>query len=508
MSATLLSLSTIESALARCLVQALWQDALLGLTAALVLAMTARRSAATRHAIGLGFLVAMVVVPAWELAGLLAGVGSSSAGLFGLNAALIFHMPAGGLLLPADALGASFGFASPAWLAGLWAGGVLLMFVRLAGGGWLLRSLARQPFAPLPSAWAARAEALRSALGIVRPVTVKLLDAIEQPFSSRAWRPVIWLPVSMLTRLAPDQIEALLAHELAHIRRLDWIWNGLQCAIEALLFFHPVVWWLSHRIRQEREHACDDLAVAVCGDAIVVAEALAALESLRRPLPRLALAADGGALTQRIRRLLGADRPRRARWRVAAGLAILACAGGLLAPHGSIAAESLATTNQAAQPISREPWWTYVGDSVRIKRIENGRELDYHSWTDIGGNPHETYRVDGQPAPIDTAARQWIAEHHKLPAPPASVSPPAPTGLAGTPAFKALEQQLQHEEQAVALLGSPIAFDQDCHRCRVDDDNATLHLTVHGPKGSAQLDAEGTLINGQWHYPKLQLKSA
>ena len=79
-----------------------------------------------------------------------------------------------------------------------------------------------------------------------------------------------------------EQVEALLAHELAHIRRLDWCWNTTQCVIESVLFHHPAMWWLSRRIREEREHACDDLAVAVCGDPVVLAEALAATATPRR----------------------------------------------------------------------------------------------------------------------------------------------------------------------------------------------------------------------------------
>ena len=74
-------------------------------------------------------------------------------------------------------------------------------------------------------------------------------------------RPVVLLPVAALTNLTPDQIEALLAHELAHIRRRDYAMNLAQTVAEALLFFHPAVWWMSARIREEREHCCDDVAV-------------------------------------------------------------------------------------------------------------------------------------------------------------------------------------------------------------------------------------------------------
>jgi HEAT repeat protein len=120
-------------------------------------------------------------------------------------------------------------------------------------------------------------------------------------------RPVILLPASALTGLSPQQLEAILAHELAHIRRHDYLINLLQAVVETLLFYHPAVWWVSRRIRQEREHCCDDLAVAVCGDSLTYARALLEMEQLRAAGPQLAMAANGGSLMNRIQRLVGAQ---------------------------------------------------------------------------------------------------------------------------------------------------------------------------------------------------------
>ena len=114
------------------------------------------------------------------------------------------------------------------------------------------------------------------------------------------------LPVSALAALSPRQVEAILAHELAHIRRHDYLVNLLQTLVETLLFYHPAVWWLSRRIRAERENCCDDLAVSLCGDPYAYAKALADLEELRGTSGRLVLAATGGSLLQRVRRLVGA----------------------------------------------------------------------------------------------------------------------------------------------------------------------------------------------------------
>src|SRR6185503_3255220 len=108
--------------------------------------------------------------------------------------------------------------------------------------------------------------------------------------------------------LSPAQLDAVLAHELAHIRRHDFAVNALQTAADVLLFYHPACWWLSRRIRVEREHCCDDIAVAVCGDRLAYAAALADLEALRQP-PALALAATDGPLLRRVRRLVTPPEP-------------------------------------------------------------------------------------------------------------------------------------------------------------------------------------------------------
>jgi hypothetical protein len=111
------------------------------------------------------------------------------------------------------------------------------------------------------------------------------------------------MPVGALTGLAPEHIEALLAHEVAHICRHDYLVNVLQSVVEAVLFYHPAIWWVSKQIRKERELCCDDLAVAASGDALTYVRALADLELCRPTHVRAAIAANGGSLLDRIRRL-------------------------------------------------------------------------------------------------------------------------------------------------------------------------------------------------------------
>src|SRR5437660_1057705 len=120
------------------------------------------------------------------------------------------------------------------------------------------------------------------------------------------FRPVVLLPVRALTGLTEAQIEAVIAHELAHIRRLDCFVNLFQIAPETLLFYHPAVWWVSQRIRAERENCCDDEAIVICGDAVNYARALTLMEEWRTA-PALMMAANRGPLAARVVRLLGWD---------------------------------------------------------------------------------------------------------------------------------------------------------------------------------------------------------
>jgi hypothetical protein len=139
---------------------------------------------------------------------------------------------------------------------------------------------------------------------------------------------VILAPVGVLCSLAPEQVEALLAHELAHVQRHDYLVNVLQGIAESLLFYHPAVWWISNQIRAEREHCCDDLAVAASGDVLVYARALAELESMRPAHFKAALSANDGSLLRRIQRLadpVAAHRP--AGWGVAWSLGALLLLG-------------------------------------------------------------------------------------------------------------------------------------------------------------------------------------
>jgi uncharacterized protein (TIGR03435 family) len=186
----------------------------------------------------------------------------------------------------------------------LWLLGVMILLTRLATGCWRVQRLHHVARLEAPSRWQPLAEDLAARLGLRRRFLVVDSARISTPTVIGWLRPVVLLPIAALSGLTPRQVEAILAHELAHIRRHDFLINLLQTLGETALFYHPAVWWISSRIRTEREHCCDDVAVSVCGDAREYAAALTELASWSMAHPPLAMAATRGPLLDRVRRLL------------------------------------------------------------------------------------------------------------------------------------------------------------------------------------------------------------
>ncbi len=186
----------------------------------------------------------------------------------------------------------------------IWGVGVLLLSVRLLGGIGRARRLRTEGTREPPASCRLLVERLSTRLQMTRAVRALESTVVRVPAVVGFITPVILLPASVITGLSPQQLEVLLAHELAHVRRHDSLVNLFQAVVETLLFYHPAVWWVSGRIREAREHCCDDVAVSVCQDAEFYAKALLRLEELRGERLGLAVAATGGSLLTRIRRVL------------------------------------------------------------------------------------------------------------------------------------------------------------------------------------------------------------
>jgi len=180
-----------------------------------------------------------------------------------------------------------------------------VLWVRLAGG-WVVAARMRSMLVRrAPPEWQETLRQLGAQIGLSRPVRL-LVSALVQVPTVVGWlRPVVLVPVGALGGLPAEHLEALLLHELAHIRRHDYLINILQNVAESLLFYHPAVWWVSGHIRAEREQCCDDVAVSISGDALTYARALTQLESCRPAHTGAlagmssAIAANGGSLANR-----------------------------------------------------------------------------------------------------------------------------------------------------------------------------------------------------------------
>ncbi len=244
------------------------------------------------------------------------------------------------------------------WLVTGWLAGVLGLSCRLVLGWVQIKRLQRHATAALAELWRAKLTELAGRLNIKRPLRLLESAWVEVPTVIGWLRPVILLPSSCLLGLAPAQLESILAHELAHIRRHDYPINLLQSVVETVLFYHPAVWWVSRRIREDRENCCDDLAVEICGDRLAYARALATLEELRQAPAQLALAAGGAPLLQRIRRLLAQPDPMAGRpgcWWAGVILAagIMALTVGFRGDRAVAAdGEKPATNDQSSQAIT------------------------------------------------------------------------------------------------------------------------------------------------------------
>jgi len=295
-------------ALAWTLLHFLWQGSAIGMAMFLLLRST-RLGASGRYVVGVAALVAMLAAPLVTLAVLARTPDSAPPVAMAAAAGVATGAPAAIETAVAPEVlpsGAAADLAAPLLvpvILTVWLAGVVALTVRLLGGWVVARRLARRAVRPVSPEVHALARRVAGRLALDRIVRFLESSRVLVPVTVGWVKPVVLLPASALSGLTPEQIEALVAHELAHVRRHDYLVNLLQSVVETLLFYHPAVWWVSRVVRVEREHCCDDLAVGVC-DRLVYVSALSDLAALTAT-PHLALAATGGSLVGRVRRLLG-----------------------------------------------------------------------------------------------------------------------------------------------------------------------------------------------------------
>jgi beta-lactamase regulating signal transducer with metallopeptidase domain len=343
----------------------LWQGAVLALAFAVVDKMTRRTSASLRYLVALGALALMPLVVVATFAIEMRTAAPTNA---------IAQRKAEIAQLYLDAAPTATGrdltlVLSPTlsrrtwianhmepmlpWVDGVWMIGISLLALRAMGGWYQLQRLRKRARWTIPADVARQFHQISEQMRLARQISLRISEEVISPLAMGAWRATVILPVSAVLRMPPSELEAVLAHELAHIRRFDYLCNLFQTAVESVLFFHPAVWWISRTVRDRREVCCDEIAVSVCADPIVYAQALLRLEEQKSAQLQLAVALKGpnGSLLRRVKLVLGdggtTDSRATSGVRVAAA-AILAM-GLLFGPKvRSVVAAPLITVSQTA----------------------------------------------------------------------------------------------------------------------------------------------------------------
>lgn len=291
------------------------------------------------------------------------------------------------------------------WLVGLWLVGMLVCALRPVWGLWMQWQLRRTGLLPVPNAIQDTTAAVARKIGLTRFVAVTQSTLVKVPLVIGYLRPMILLPGSVVTGLTAAQLEAVLAHELAHVRRHDWLINTLQVMVETVLFYHPAVWWLSKRIRTERELCCDDVALALNVDKAVYARTLLTLEELRQNTVAPALAATGGDLAGRVRRLLPVGEETPSGSGALAGLLAVAISLTLLATSLASPNPQEPDTVEVSSHDKSEPVAVESGEQEKSPAAENEKEET--------AEDRETQPPSNKPASLRKRSVQILDENNQ-----------------------------------------------------------------------------------------------
>src|SRR5215469_9119462 len=333
-------------ALGWALLHFVWQGTALAAFAAVAMAVSRRTQ--VRYLIGVATLALMLLAPAAtfvlylqqnseppRISQITPVLTTARATLTSISATVV--TPARSAITSLDSL---------PWLVEAWLIGVAFFSLRSAGGFLLLERERRRQSSVVEDRVLEICYSLQDRLGIKRGIQYCECKWLQTPAVVGWFRPVVFFPATVLTGLSEEQLQAVIAHELAHIKRLDAFVNVFEVVVETLLFYHPAVWWLNKRIRAEREHCCDERAVSVCGNAVEYARALTLMEEWRSA-PALAMAANHGPLAERVTRVLGLKT-------LGAGMRSIGVAGSLLCVTAALGAGSalLSFTRPAAAQAS------------------------------------------------------------------------------------------------------------------------------------------------------------
>ena len=299
------------------LLHSCWQGAVLALLYAGARYLLRQQGPQVRYALALGTLLLLPVAAGLTLAWHWPEVSTPTAAVASAEPMDLTGLLDGAGETEAEAVPAALTMKTEltwrerlaAWVPCLpwaWLLGVALMSLRWGTGLWQLQRLRTQGVQPGPEPWQVQLDRWSQSWGLRRRVRLLVSERIGSPATLGFFKPVILMPASLLTGLSPAQWEAILLHELAHIRRADYAIRMIQSLIEILFFYHPLVWWVGKDLAHEREACCDDQAVAACGDALRYAQALTTLQRMCQPSKTnlaMSIQSKQPSFTRRIQRL-------------------------------------------------------------------------------------------------------------------------------------------------------------------------------------------------------------
>ena len=296
-------MSTLTQALGWTLIHFCWQATVVAALALAIETLLRKASSQTRYLIGLAAMFGMCLLA---------------------TVTFCYECALASRILPENLLPLSFALSTEhsamglrlkallPWIDSVWWLGLFLSSTRSIGGWWMLQKVRSATLVPPAECVQTLFQETCSKLGIAKLPSLLVSNTITNPLTFGVFRAVVLLPAAAILSLDADQLATVLTHELAHVRRADYFWNLVQTAVESLFFFHPAVWWLGQRLREQRELCCDDMVVSTHPDPLIYATALFRLEECRATKLHLAMALDGHAhqsqFHTRIRRVLGENR--------------------------------------------------------------------------------------------------------------------------------------------------------------------------------------------------------
>ncbi|MBI3124235.1 MAG: M48 family metalloprotease [Ignavibacteriales bacterium] len=347
----------LVNALGRMIFHSFWQGAVIAFALGLILFLSGKKSARSRYIISVAaiilFVTSCVVTFSIEYKTTATSIAATANQPTTVSAADKFFVNpisySASETTIWDSINTYFNQNLPLFVM-FWLSGLFFFSLRFIGSVLLVQKMRTRGINELDVEWLYRSREIGKKLGIKKFVAVFESINVKVPLAIGYIKPIILLPLGMINGLPYTQVEALIAHEFAHIKRYDFVINLIQTLVETIFFYHPAVWWISNQIREERENCCDDITVNVCGDSFAYSKALYNLLQIQHNHPELALAASGkvNQLLRRIKRMNGEKSKFSYGGRFAAFMLVFAIVAAVLVLSSTPASSNTAGVNKAS----------------------------------------------------------------------------------------------------------------------------------------------------------------